>query len=575
MTRQTFLGLDEPFLPRPVRTEPRVWMRRVGIFAKPGDSLRQLELAPGLNVIWAPDAEPDERLGSRIGHGAGKTLLCRLLRHALGEPDLASPDDAVALRRKFPEGFVAAEVVVDHASWAVRRPFDPKLGSVAVRGGLDELLGSDVEPLPYAEFLDAVRATLGASAISLGTIADPWLAALAWMSRDQERRLGGPLRWRDRAAAPGSKLARVANVERIRAIRSLLRLRGQDDVAAEHEVRDLEVREKHTIRQLADCEREASWASLRLSREGHGDAAELVGQPLHLRAVIEELEAEVTSLDPGAGETEALLLARAKLEEAVRVEAVEHALLEARRETLTERSLAAHERRAERASKRAQTRRERLAKLLEQHAGDQRRTRDAWARARERLSRARDLERQVARRVELGGELGDVQKRLGIARVDRDRAVREHAKQEGRVADVYDFVVRRLAGQETTGRFAVSATELEAGIRLPDGRRGTSPALRVLETLALDMSALVLACEDRADLPGLWIHDSPREADLARSHYDALYRIASWLEDATSAPGFQYVVTTTTSPPKTVAFRAIKLGAATNDELLLRTALRR
>ncbi len=71
------------------------------------------------------------------------------------------------------------------------------------------------------------------------------------------------------------------------------------------------------------------------------------------------------------------------------------------------------------------------------------------------------------------------------------------------------------------------------------------------------------------------IHDSPREADLARSHYDALYRLVGWIEDATSTPGFQYIVTTTTNPPRSSAFRAIRLGAAQNDDLLLRTALRR
>src|SRR5690606_6328193 len=98
---QTLLALDEPFLPNPVRTEPRVWLEHVRIFAASDRELRRLKLAPGLNVIWAPDARPEERVGTRIGHGAGKTLLCRLLRHALGEPDLASSGDAEALRRRF------------------------------------------------------------------------------------------------------------------------------------------------------------------------------------------------------------------------------------------------------------------------------------------------------------------------------------------------------------------------------------------------------------------------------------------------------------------------------------------
>src|SRR5690606_14150697 len=150
------------------------------------------------------------------------TLLCRMLRHVLGEPDVAGPDDAEALVRAFPEGFVEAELHVGGTRWAVRRPFDPRRASVAVAGArLASLDGAEGE---YAALLDALRASIGASARTIDGC-DAWLAALAWMSRDQERRFGGPLRWRDRAASPSSKIARVANVERVRVIRSLLRLR--------------------------------------------------------------------------------------------------------------------------------------------------------------------------------------------------------------------------------------------------------------------------------------------------------------------------------------------------------------
>lgn len=604
---QIQFDLSEPFLPRPIRTAPRVWMRQVMIFAKPGEELRRIELGPGLNVVWAPDADPEERVGSRIGHGAGKTMLCRMLRHALGEADLASSEDADALRRTFPEGFVAAEVVVDDEPFAVRRPFDAKLGSTAVRGTLEDLLGEEVELLEYEDFLEAVRATMGAEIReSMASTGDAWLAALAWMSRDQERRFGGALRWRDRVAAPRSKLARVPNVERLRSIRSLLRLRAAEDLEAEGAVGRLEAKEKLTVRKLVDCERELTWLSTRLAREGHGQAAELLEQPLHLRGVVVDLEQELAYFDEASTEPSAVTEAREKLEQRVGQRAVEAARLEERRafiEALSsegskrkscgtcrkpvrakesardpmpaaERALGAQEKRLAKAQARVDTARARLDKKLGQLAQEDRRRREAWAKARDRLARGRELERQVALRGELENELASVQRELATARSDRERALREHARQERHVADVFDFVLRRLAGQEVSGRFHAGATSLEAGILLRDGRRGTSPALRVLETLALDLTGLILACEDRAELPGLWIHDSPREADLARSHYDALYDLASWLEGTTATPGFQYIVTTTTNPPKSVAFRAIKLGGARDDELLLRTPLR-
>lgn len=572
-----------------MRTAPRVWLEHVRIFAGPERELRSLKLAPGLNVVWAPDASPEERVGTRIGHGAGKTLLCRLLRHALGEADVASPGDAEALRNTFPEGFVEAEVHVDGVRWAVRRAFDPTLESVAVQGG--DLAGLD-DPsarVPYESFLEALRATLGPSAETIAN--DPWLAALAWMSRDQERRFGGPLRWRDRAASPNSKVARVANLERVRAVRSLLQLRDDHDVASEARVGELEQDERLTIRQLADCEREVTWLSIRLAREGVGDVSELAGQPLALRAAIVELTEKLEALDAPREEPAAVAEVRAAYEQALRDEAVHAAAVasaEAELARLCEdasadpKALSRAERDASRVAKahakteRALSRaRRKLDVALERDRARMQVERREWADARDRVARARELERQVQRREELQARLARVHADLAEARAERDRTLREHGKRVGRVSEVFDFVVRRLAGQDVSGRVSIGATELEATIRLPDGRAGTSPALRVLETLALDLSALVLTCEDRADLPGLLIHDSPREADLARSHYDALYRLATWLEDATATPGFQYIVTTTTSPPKSIAFRAVRLGAASNDELLLRTPLSR
>lgn len=598
MGTQTFLPLDEPFLPVPVRTEPRVWLRRVHLFGAPDKPLRNLEFGPGLNVVWAPDAGPEERVGSRIGHGAGKTLLCRLLRHVLGEADLASPNDAAALRAVLPEGFVEAEIIVEGKPWAVRRAFHPTAQSLAVQGDLSAL--GEADSVPYDEFLAALRGVLGASVATLGQANDPWLAALAWMSRDQERRFGGPLRWRDRVATPSSKLARNPNLERLRAIRSLLRLRDESDLASEQAVAELEQDEKRRIRQLADCEREVAWLSFRLAREGQGDATELAEQPLRLHAVITGLEEQVRALDLPEDHPEIETL-REVVEEAVRAEAVASARLEALEAVLQEedchvcaapasqahasrtgrdpkkaaaRGVEEQRKRITRASKAVERARKQLDKAVQKDRARRQKQRDAWASAREQLVRARELERLLHRRTELADELARTQDALATARDDRERALKAHARRMRRVADVFDFVVRRLAGQDVRGRFTITSTGLDAAIHLPDGRRGTSPALRVLETLALDLTALALACENESDLPGLWIHDSPREADLARSHYDALYRLAGWLADSTSTPGFQYIVTTTTRPPSSVAFRTVRLGGASHEDLLLRRALR-
>ncbi|MBN0055952.1 chromosome segregation protein SMC, partial [Pseudomonas aeruginosa] len=63
--------------------EPRLWVRRLVIWEKPGEPpLRDVPLRPGLNIVWTPD-------DNGIGHGVGKTLFCRLLRYCLGEDKFA------------------------------------------------------------------------------------------------------------------------------------------------------------------------------------------------------------------------------------------------------------------------------------------------------------------------------------------------------------------------------------------------------------------------------------------------------------------------------------------------------
>ena len=94
MTRQLDLlghaGLE--IEPEAGRSEPRLWVRRFAIWSEPGVILREIHLRPGLNIIWAPDPADQAVVpygDMTLGHGSGKTLLCRLLRYCLGEDRFA------------------------------------------------------------------------------------------------------------------------------------------------------------------------------------------------------------------------------------------------------------------------------------------------------------------------------------------------------------------------------------------------------------------------------------------------------------------------------------------------------
>lgn len=78
-------------------------------------------------------------------------------------------------------------------------------------------------------------------------------------------------------------------------------------------------------------------------------------------------------------------------------------------------------------------------------------------------------------------------------------------------------------------------------------------ALDTIKTLAFDLAALVSSIEGRGDHPRFLIHDGPREGDMARVIYGRFFRYAEELEAAFPSADeatFQYLITTTTPPPK-------------------------
>ena len=63
--------------------EPKVWVERIAVFESKehGTPIREVELAKGVNLVWARENAGDEL---SLGHGVGKTSFCRLMRYCLG-----------------------------------------------------------------------------------------------------------------------------------------------------------------------------------------------------------------------------------------------------------------------------------------------------------------------------------------------------------------------------------------------------------------------------------------------------------------------------------------------------------
>lgn len=174
----------------------------------------------------------------------------------------------------------------------------------------------------------------------------------------------------------------------------------------------------------------------------------------------------------------------------------------------------------------------------------------------------------------------DVQDRIYRARrvLDDVRSLRDTeaaAKPTPPATAALDAVRAQLEAGRSRARAAIRTLEERyQGIMaawLPDGVEGTvkldgnglkvdaqfagrgevsTAALDSLKIVAFDLAALHMAVEEKADLPAFLVHDSPREADLDGQLYERLFSLLHQWEESSGAPCFQYIVTTTTAPPK-------------------------
>ncbi len=193
----------------PGREVPSVWVSRLVIWGQPGEVVRDIPLHRGVNIVYSPDPGTGLMTGrtesTRVGHCAGKTLLCRLLRYCLGESTFATADLMDRVGMRMPDAYVGADIHVGGIRWSVARPLGGRRREFAIREGeLNDIFGSQGTSLqPLLDALDvAVIAPVRKAASVRHDLT--WLHVLAWLARDQECRLAAPLDWRSSSAESGS-----------------------------------------------------------------------------------------------------------------------------------------------------------------------------------------------------------------------------------------------------------------------------------------------------------------------------------------------------------------------------------
>jgi hypothetical protein len=204
-----------------------------------GAPVRDIPLRRGLNIVWSPPGDDPDALAT--GHAAGKTLLCRLLRYCLGEDSFADPEDTQAIRMRFPDGAVGAEVRLRCQTWVVRRRFGTPRDDRAVKAEELRALADDAFRDSFGSFIAAIESTLFDEATrslltGLLSIQDAWQYVLAWLTRDQECRIDELTHWRHPESSSHSPAGGPRAGTRLNVLRVAVGLHSKASTAVRKEI---------------------------------------------------------------------------------------------------------------------------------------------------------------------------------------------------------------------------------------------------------------------------------------------------------------------------------------------------
>lgn len=611
------------------RREPRLWVRRLALFEDPQTLIRDIQLKPGLNIIWTPDMSSSGQ--AALAHGSGKTTFCRLLRACLGEPDHAIESQRTRIMVRLPKGLMAAEVIVDGVCWIAVRFLGLGSGGFVVQAeSIEDALARGRQEGDPASLDPIVTKALFSGLVGRlpPDVGDEhiWDVLRAWLSRDQECRLADILAWRSSKTQTRSRAQVLGETTKLTMVRLALRALDAEEQKAAARERELtnaadeertsqaygeqrraerldalrkalgvgeDIGLDDTLDQkglvslaeaaLADAMRaelpafpdvsalfdrlsdlNAQHAARVKNRQTHeNDAERKRGEAERLRS-----EASLGEIDISQGRVRVCPVCKVSVDEVLASRcsiSLERCDVHAIRAAIAEKQGNAAI--LDQQAQSAETEAKRIAAEIDQIDRDLRVLK-------ERVKDA-DAANQAAQRA-----AATVQDRVYWARrlVDDGRALRESA---AKAKPVYfateELEVVRILLEQGRKRAQQAIRILEERYRgimsawLPDGVDGaikldgkglkvdaqfsgrgevSTAALDSLKIVAFDLAALHLAVEEKANLPAFLIHDSPREADLDSVLYARLFELVQRWEDEAGPPCFQYIVTTTTAPPK-------------------------
>ena len=196
---------------------------------------------------------------------------------------------------------------------------------------------------------------------------------------------------------------------------------------------------------------------------------------------------------------------------------------------------------------------------------------EAWFNSRRAIDDVAQLDQLLAEQERTQSRAGSLAQEIQSLR-DRTAAFRDAQTHVfNSLSRFFNAIIRALIGPDASGEIFLDGNGLRASVKL-GGERSTA-AIDSLKVIVFDLAAMCMSIEGRTHLPAFLVHDSPREADLGLSVYQRLFRLVRGLEETGARPLFQYIVTTTTSPPdelRTAPWLAETLGGHAEERLMKR-----
>ncbi|WP_318556417.1 hypothetical protein [Geobacter anodireducens] len=169
----------------------------------------------------------------------------------------------------------------------------------------------------------------------------------------------------------------------------------------------------------------------------------------------------------------------------------------------------------------------------------------------------------------------DLREKISLQKRELESMLTSYSQRLKVITSVYDALIKKALSDTYSGELRLKG-ELQFNIEETTGLSGEA-----VETLALvlaDVSAVICSCQGIGYHPRFLLHDSPREADLDRHIYnrylEAMWTVTDDYGGTEKAP-FQYIVTTTSRPPKKIESSiCVELKAHPETEMLFTCRLK-